>query len=47
MERERRISPLSDRRIEIHTLTSFPMSNPNRDEVGRPKTGTFGQIERP
>jgi CRISPR system Cascade subunit CasC len=23
------------------------MSNPNRDEIGRPKTGTFGQIERP
>jgi CRISPR system Cascade subunit CasC len=29
-------------RIELHLLQSFPVSNLNRDDVGQPKTVTFG-----
>ncbi|HKS45438.1 MAG TPA: type I-E CRISPR-associated protein Cas7/Cse4/CasC [Amycolatopsis sp.] len=28
--------------IELHILQSFPVSNLNRDDVGQPKTATFG-----
>src|SRR5690606_19760018 len=28
--------------IELHLLQSFPVSNLNRDDVGQPKTATFG-----
>lgn len=28
--------------IQLHALTSYPPSNPNRDDLGRPKTATYG-----
>lgn len=32
--------------IELHLLQSFPTSNLNRDDVGQPKTVTFGGVVR-
>ncbi|MEV4288898.1 type I-E CRISPR-associated protein Cas7/Cse4/CasC [Nonomuraea bangladeshensis] len=32
--------------IELHLLQSFPVSNLNRDDVGQPKTATFGGYVR-
>jgi CRISPR system Cascade subunit CasC len=32
--------------IQLHLLTSYPASNLNRDDTGRPKTLTFGGAER-
>jgi CRISPR system Cascade subunit CasC len=32
--------------IELHILQSFPVSNLNRDDVGQPKTATFGGYTR-
>ncbi|MGB6164788.1 MAG: type I-E CRISPR-associated protein Cas7/Cse4/CasC [Pseudonocardiaceae bacterium] len=32
--------------IELHLLQSFPVSNLNRDDVGQPKTATFGSCTR-
>src|SRR2546422_8717671 len=32
--------------IELHILQSFPVSCLNRDDVGAPKTATFGGITR-
>ncbi|WP_027945938.1 type I-E CRISPR-associated protein Cas7/Cse4/CasC [Amycolatopsis taiwanensis] len=32
--------------IELHILQSFPVSNLNRDDVGQPKTATFGGCTR-
>ena len=28
--------------LQLHYLTVYPISNPNRDDLGRPKTATFG-----
>ena len=33
-------------KIALHTLTSYPPSNMNRDEDGRPKTAMYGGSER-
>jgi CRISPR system Cascade subunit CasC len=32
--------------LELHVLQSFPVSNLNRDDVGQPKTATFGGVTR-
>ena len=32
--------------IQLHILTTYPPSNPNRDDLGRPKTARFGNTER-
>ncbi len=32
--------------IQLHLLTSYPPSNLNRDDLGRPKTATMGGTER-
>ena len=32
--------------IQLHLLTTYPPSNPNRDDLGRPKTARFGNVER-
>lgn len=32
--------------IQLHLLTAYPPSNPNRDETGRPKSAIFGGQER-
>ena len=32
--------------IQLHILTTYPPSNPNRDDLGRPKTARFGNSER-
>lgn len=32
--------------IQIHALTIYPLSNPNRDETGRPKTAQYGGSSR-
>ncbi len=32
--------------IQLHLLISYPPSNPNRDDTGRPKTAKFGNQER-
>ncbi|MFG6082832.1 type I-E CRISPR-associated protein Cas7/Cse4/CasC [Paracoccus litorisediminis] len=31
---------------QIHTLTSYPLGNPNRDDQGRPKSGIYGNVPR-
>lgn len=31
---------------QIHTLTTFPLSNVNREDDGRPKTAEFGGVQR-
>ena len=32
--------------IQIHTLTAYPLGNPNRDDLGRPKSAIFGGAPR-
>ena len=32
--------------IQLHLLTVYPPSNPNRDDVGRPKTAFYGGVHR-
>ena len=32
--------------IQLHALTVYAPSNPNRDDTGRPKTARFGGVER-
>ncbi len=32
--------------IQLHFLTFYPPSNPNRDDTGRPKTARIGGVER-
>ena len=32
--------------IQIHALTVYPPSNPNRDDTGRPKTARYGDVPR-
>jgi CRISPR system Cascade subunit CasC len=32
--------------VELHLLQSFPVSNLNRDDLGQPKTATFGGVTR-
>jgi len=32
--------------IQIHILTHYPASNPNRDDLGRPKTAVIGGVQR-
>ncbi|MDI5982163.1 type I-E CRISPR-associated protein Cas7/Cse4/CasC [Amycolatopsis magusensis] len=32
--------------LELHLLQSFPVSNLNRDDLGQPKTATFGGVSR-
>ena len=32
--------------IQIHALATYPASNPNRDDTGRPKSVRFGNTER-
>lgn len=32
--------------VQLHLLTEYPLSNPNRDDLGRPKTARIGGIER-
>src|SRR5438552_202380 len=33
-------------KIGIHLLTAYPPSNPNRDELGQPKTAVVGGVTR-
>jgi CRISPR system Cascade subunit CasC len=28
--------------LQLHLLTTYPPSNPNRDDLGRPKTAMIG-----
>lgn len=32
--------------LQLHYLTVYPVSNPNRDDLGRPKTATYGGVRR-
>ena len=32
--------------VQVHLLTSYPPSNPNRDDLGRPKTAWMGGVNR-
>ncbi|MDE2978297.1 MAG: type I-E CRISPR-associated protein Cas7/Cse4/CasC [Acidobacteriota bacterium] len=32
--------------LQLHYLTVYPISNPNRDDLGRPKTAVFGGANR-
>lgn len=32
--------------VQLHLLTEYPISNPNRDDLGRPKTARIGGSER-
>ena len=32
--------------LQLHFLTVYPPSNPNRDDQGRPKTASFGGAPR-
>ncbi len=32
--------------IQLHMLTVYPVSNPNRDDLGRPKSAQFGGVNR-
>ena len=32
--------------IQLHYLTVYPLSNPNRDDQGRPKSAQFGGVQR-
>ena len=31
---------------QVHVLTAYPPSNPNRDDQGRPKSAIYGQVQR-
>ena len=35
-----------NRFLQIHILTAYPPSNPNRDDLGRPKTAIIGGVTR-
>lgn len=35
-----------NRFIQLHLLVSYPPSNPNRDELGQPKTAIVGGTQR-
>jgi CRISPR system Cascade subunit CasC len=35
-----------NRFLQIHELTEYPISNPNRDDLGRPKSARIGGLER-
>ena len=32
--------------LQLHYLTIYPLSNPNRDDLGRPKTASYGGAPR-
>ena len=32
--------------VQLHFLTAYPPSNPNRDDIGRPKTAVYGGVQR-
>ena len=32
--------------VQLHYLTAYPPSNPNRDDLGRPKTAIYGGVPR-
>ncbi len=32
--------------VQLHFLTVYPPSNPNRDDIGRPKTAMYGGVNR-
>ena len=32
--------------VQMHILTAYPPSNPNRDDLGRPKTAIIGGVSR-
>ena len=32
--------------VQVHFLTAYPPSNPNRDDQGRPKTASYGGVTR-
>lgn len=32
--------------LQLHFLTTYPLSNPNRDDQGRPKSAIYGQVPR-
>lgn len=32
--------------LQLHFLTDYPLSNPNRDDQGRPKSATYGGVPR-
>lgn len=32
--------------VQLHFLTAYPPSNPNRDDLGRPKTAVYGGVPR-
>ena len=32
--------------VQLHFLTVYPPSNPNRDDMGRPKTAVYGGVHR-
>ena len=32
--------------IQLHFLTIYPPSNPNRDDTGRPKSASYGGVDR-
>ena len=32
--------------LQMHILTAYPPSNPNRDDLGRPKTAVIGGVQR-
>ena len=32
--------------LQLHYLTVYPLSNPNRDDLGRPKTAIYGGAPR-
>ena len=32
--------------LQLHFLTAYPVSNPNRDDQGRPKTAVYGGVPR-
>ena len=32
--------------VQLHFLTAYPPSNPNRDEMNRPKTAIYGGVQR-
>ncbi|WP_316897546.1 type I-E CRISPR-associated protein Cas7/Cse4/CasC [Pseudodesulfovibrio indicus] len=40
------MSDSKSRFIQLHILTSYPAANLNRDDLGRPKTVTMGNVQR-
>lgn len=32
--------------VQLHCLTTYPLSNPNRDDTGRPKSAIYGGAPR-